>query len=163
MGIRFSCPQGHKLHVKTFLAGMRGICPTCGAKFVIPAVEDTANPTLESPAVDMGPPSVMIPVVQSLADDDSLTARAPVEAKMRPPRIATERSPMRLTIADQALQRRRNQRRMQLTAAIVLLVAVIVLALVLAWVLQRGAGGGSPTTALGTSVPATMQLRGRQR
>lgn len=36
MGIRFECPNGHKLHVKTFLAGKRGICPDCGAKFVIP-------------------------------------------------------------------------------------------------------------------------------
>lgn len=37
MGIRFECPNGHKLHVKSFLAGKRGICPDCGAKFVIPA------------------------------------------------------------------------------------------------------------------------------
>ncbi len=37
MGIRFHCPNGHKLNVKTFLAGKRGICPHCGAKFEIPA------------------------------------------------------------------------------------------------------------------------------
>lgn len=36
MGIRFHCPNGHKLNVKSFLAGKRGICPHCGAKFVIP-------------------------------------------------------------------------------------------------------------------------------
>lgn len=36
MGIRFRCPQGHKIHVKTFLAGKRGICPTCGARVMIP-------------------------------------------------------------------------------------------------------------------------------
>ena len=36
MGIRFRCPSGHKLHVKDFLAGKRGICPKCGAKFRIP-------------------------------------------------------------------------------------------------------------------------------
>lgn len=36
MGIRFYCPNGHKLNVKTFLAGKRGICPRCGAKFEIP-------------------------------------------------------------------------------------------------------------------------------
>ncbi len=40
MGIRVTCPQGHKLHVKTFLAGKRGICPHCGAKFVIPAAQE---------------------------------------------------------------------------------------------------------------------------
>lgn len=36
MGIRFLCPNGHKLNVKTFLAGKRGICPDCDAKFVVP-------------------------------------------------------------------------------------------------------------------------------
>ncbi len=37
MGIRFYCPNGHKLNVKAFLAGKRGICPHCGAKVQIPA------------------------------------------------------------------------------------------------------------------------------
>ena len=47
MGIKFYCPQGHKLHVKTFLGGKRGICPHCGSKVRIPA----ENPGLldESP------------------------------------------------------------------------------------------------------------------
>src|SRR3972149_2628167 len=36
MGIRFYCPNGHKLNVKEFQAGRRGICPYCGAKFPIP-------------------------------------------------------------------------------------------------------------------------------
>jgi hypothetical protein len=36
MGIRFYCPNGHKLHVKAFLAGKRGICPHCEARFLIP-------------------------------------------------------------------------------------------------------------------------------
>ncbi len=36
MGIRFYCPNGHKLNVKAFLAGKRGICPHCGAKVQIP-------------------------------------------------------------------------------------------------------------------------------
>jgi hypothetical protein len=37
MGIRFLCPNGHKLNVKTDLAGKRAICPDCGAKLVVPA------------------------------------------------------------------------------------------------------------------------------
>ena len=37
MGVRFECPAGHKLHVKAELAGKRGICPECGAKFVVPS------------------------------------------------------------------------------------------------------------------------------
>jgi len=36
MGIRFLCPNGHKLNLKAFLAGERGICPQCDAKFLVP-------------------------------------------------------------------------------------------------------------------------------
>ncbi|MBN1394371.1 MAG: DUF4339 domain-containing protein [Pirellulales bacterium] len=36
MGIRFYCPNGHKLNVKSFQAGRNGICPYCGAKMQIP-------------------------------------------------------------------------------------------------------------------------------
>lgn len=36
MGIRLQCPNGHKVHVKAFLAGKRGVCPQCGARFDIP-------------------------------------------------------------------------------------------------------------------------------
>jgi len=36
MGIKFYCPQGHKLHVKSFLAGKKGVCPHCGTKVRIP-------------------------------------------------------------------------------------------------------------------------------
>ena len=41
MGIRFNCPNGHKLNVKEFLAGKRGVCPQCGAKFVIPVASES--------------------------------------------------------------------------------------------------------------------------
>lgn len=37
MGVRFECPQGHKLHVKAHLAGQRGICPECGLRFIVPS------------------------------------------------------------------------------------------------------------------------------
>src|SRR5688500_2225794 len=36
MGIKFRCPNGHKLNVKSFLAGKRGVCPDCQATFRIP-------------------------------------------------------------------------------------------------------------------------------
>ncbi|REK12278.1 MAG: DUF4339 domain-containing protein [Planctomycetota bacterium] len=36
MGIKFLCPNGHKLNVKTFLAGKKAICPKCGARVVVP-------------------------------------------------------------------------------------------------------------------------------
>jgi hypothetical protein len=36
MGIKFHCPKGHKLNVKAFLAGKKGVCPKCGTKVRIP-------------------------------------------------------------------------------------------------------------------------------
>ena len=39
MGIRFLCPNGHKLNVKADLAGKRASCPECGAKLVIPSTD----------------------------------------------------------------------------------------------------------------------------
>jgi len=44
MGIRFFCPNGHKLNVKAFLAGHTGICPFCGVKVDIP-LQSTRSPT----------------------------------------------------------------------------------------------------------------------
>ena len=40
MGIKFHCPNGHKLNVKAFLAGKKGICPKCGTKIRIPTVSE---------------------------------------------------------------------------------------------------------------------------
>jgi len=42
MGIKFHCPKGHKLNVKAFLAGKKGVCPKCGAKFRIPVESEPA-------------------------------------------------------------------------------------------------------------------------
>jgi hypothetical protein len=42
MGIRLVCPQGHKLHVKAFLAGKRAICPHCGEKVFVPMANEPA-------------------------------------------------------------------------------------------------------------------------
>jgi hypothetical protein len=43
MGIRFYCPNGHRLNVKDFLAGKRGICPHCAARFRIPIASELAK------------------------------------------------------------------------------------------------------------------------
>lgn len=42
MGIVSYCPKGHRVKVKDHLAGRKGICPTCGAKFRIPLVSAAA-------------------------------------------------------------------------------------------------------------------------
>lgn len=56
MGIRFYCPNGHKLHVKAFQAGMRGICPHCGVSVDIPH-ESTRPSTKELNAQQKARPS----------------------------------------------------------------------------------------------------------
>ena len=41
MGIKFRCPKGHKLNVKSFLAGKRAFCPKCGVSLVVPTLEES--------------------------------------------------------------------------------------------------------------------------
>ena len=36
MGIKFLCPNGHKLNVKGFLRGKKAICPKCGTRVIVP-------------------------------------------------------------------------------------------------------------------------------
>ncbi len=50
MGIRVTCPNGHALNLKSHLAGKRGICPKCGARFEIP-VSGTEEPPGQGPEV----------------------------------------------------------------------------------------------------------------
>jgi hypothetical protein len=57
MGIRFNCPNGHKLHVKSFLAGKRGYCPHCGTKVLIPQAAPHPEVPSEAELVwDVRPP-----------------------------------------------------------------------------------------------------------
>ena len=51
MGIRCYCPNGHKLNLKSHLAGQRGICPECGARFIIPATASSENAVSEAEVV----------------------------------------------------------------------------------------------------------------
>jgi hypothetical protein len=39
MGIRVFCPNGHRLNLKSHLAGKQGICPHCGTTVTIPTLE----------------------------------------------------------------------------------------------------------------------------
>ena len=63
MGIRFNCPNGHKLNVKEFLAGKRGVCPQCGAKFIIPAPAEVVATQSPQPVGIGLSQSVEIPVL----------------------------------------------------------------------------------------------------
>jgi len=69
MGIKFHCPNGHKMHVKSFLAGKKGICPKCGVRIEIPLVSDADAP----------PASALEPNARTAAD-----APAPTDVKPSP-------------------------------------------------------------------------------
>jgi hypothetical protein len=47
MGIKFQCPNGHKLNVKSFLSGKRAICPKCGARVLVPESPDASGSSVE--------------------------------------------------------------------------------------------------------------------
>jgi len=81
MGIKFHCPNGHKMHVKSFLAGKKGICPKCGVRIEIPLVSDADVPQASARAPD------------ALEPDTAITAPAPIEAKRsRPPAFGLDLS-----------------------------------------------------------------------
>jgi hypothetical protein len=96
MGIRFQCPNGHSLNVKSFLAGKRGICPECSTRFIVPqesggraeAADEPSN-ALASPLADLTPD----PIERTPLVDDSLLASlelTPVQT--RPARRQRNRS-----------------------------------------------------------------------
>jgi hypothetical protein len=49
MGIKFLCPNGHKLHVKSYLSGKKAICPKCGVRVIVPS-EDGATAVSDTSA-----------------------------------------------------------------------------------------------------------------
>jgi hypothetical protein len=169
MGIRFSCPNGHKLNVKAFLAGKRGVCPHCGAKFVIPTQEsplgaqdlqadtggqphtiDVASPTSEHTDGLSGSPSVIITASDADASPqvDWGGAAIPAPEQLSPtlPPAIVPAAPSPLTAAPIAkptpanLSQRDRNRGKQLAISVVLLLVVIVLAVVLVVVLRRNTG-----------------------
>jgi len=66
MGIVAFCPNGHRINVKDSFAGRKGLCPTCGAKFRVPA------PGSSSP----GPESAL-PTARLLDLDAAVAATLP--------------------------------------------------------------------------------------
>jgi hypothetical protein len=119
MGIRFQCPNGHPIHVKSFLAGKRGICPHCEAKFIIPQesggqaqpaprkkrkswTEDGAGERLTAAAPTSGPAGapVSAPVEQGaipqgqLPQGQTAAASAPVFANAAPAQATTPVDPI---------------------------------------------------------------------
>jgi GYF domain 2 len=93
MGIRFQCPNGHKLNVKAFQAGRRGICPHCGVGVDIPhesgVGSDNEGPVKKgggARAEDAARPGVLRPIPIPPSDLGGLA--------QIPPSLATTRGPM---------------------------------------------------------------------
>ena len=167
MGIRFSCPNGHLLNVKEHLAGKRGICPSCGAKFVIPAAVESAEAsairlpagagvsTIAGATSQSEKPSVAIPVEDAPAAPQTSSPAAQVEVASNsfpatprvgatppsgPPAVVLTETelPESQAAAIKYVAHRERVRRNRTRVAILLLVAVIVLAGVLIWILVIG-------------------------
>jgi len=81
MGIRFYCPNGHKLNVKEFQAGRKGICPFCGSKTQIP-LQSTRPSSKEERTLQKAGPGAMPPAGQAtpqmaLAGEHAANVRPP--------------------------------------------------------------------------------------
>lgn len=100
MGIRFLCPNGHKLNVKGYLAGKRGICPQCDVKFLVPTVSGgMAVEADESEEVE-STPSVDNKVAQKV--DAPLAAEAqPAATAVVPPPVPSSAAPPAPSVADE--------------------------------------------------------------
>jgi hypothetical protein len=174
MGIRFTCPNGHKLNVKDHLAGKRGICPSCGTKFVIPSVADSQEPAIPqrnehehaprsaSAGAQTAPPSIVIAVAEppaplrsnanviepitSPAESVPLLPESLPEAEPAPQVVAESTDPAP-AVSKYVAHRQRNRSK-QTTIAILLLLVVIVLAAVLFWVLRSGVPSGPAELSL---------------
>jgi hypothetical protein len=162
MGIRFVCPNGHKLNVKSDLAGKRAICPHCSAKVIVPEGEEPAANEVSRQVVGVAPgngfdtanadsvavaswPSIEISLAPSevappapsrpatpAADPNAIPASILSTSPAPAPEPAPVLSPQELR--ELAAERRRRN---QILMSVMLLMIVITLAGVLCWVLYR--------------------------
>jgi uncharacterized protein DUF4339 len=84
MGIKFHCPNGHKLNVKSFLAGKKGVCPKCGTRVRIPA---NSEPGLEDS--DLEEPTAATISEGRPSNGSAAKAAAPLTLAPAPPATAT--------------------------------------------------------------------------
>ncbi len=88
MGIVCHCPNGHRVKVKDYQAGKRGLCPTCGSKFSIPAttgVEPHAAPG--APGIPNDP---QLPLARFVPLDPAVVATLPRALPFGAARAAAE-------------------------------------------------------------------------
>jgi hypothetical protein len=172
MGIRFSCPSGHKLNVKSFLAGKRAICPECGVKVIVPETSEVsagAIPRQDAGAYGIvgGAPGLLSETTSSVAIDlaestATTTAVADEFELAMPESIVAVTSPSATVVEpivtdtgiEQELRRARG-RRNQMAVAIIMFMIVIVLAGVFVWVLRREAASMKAQEAPAAETPET--------
>jgi hypothetical protein len=88
MGIRFYCPNGHKLNVKSHLAGKTGFCPECGVRLVIP-LQSTRQSSREIAAEqEHGDAAMRSDNVPALSLDDDGNAPSQFGTAAAPPQTA---------------------------------------------------------------------------
>lgn len=91
MGIKFFCPNGHKIHVKSFLAGKRGICPDCGVSVTIPTPSSSEDEDNEGNALPP-PPVAGGATAKAASGAPPVVAAAP--AVVRPAAVAVVPAPI---------------------------------------------------------------------
>ncbi len=105
MGIKFDCSEcTHRIHVKTFLAGKRAICPHCGAKVLIPQEEsqngsarsDGPRATAETALTETAPTETAAPVV-NVGQASGVVAQPAVAAQ--PASVTSVPTPVAATAA----------------------------------------------------------------
>jgi len=106
MGIVAYCPNDHRVKVKDNLAGKKGICPTCGARFRIPF---ESQPDRKHVAIDdTGPPEELVAIDHAAAvsapvshqEPPPLAPSAPVTPPPLPAAITNVRSATGLPVAE---------------------------------------------------------------
>jgi len=88
MGIVCHCPNGHRVKVKDHQAGKRGLCPTCGAKFSIPASGGQESKGARGTARPPAEPS--LPLARFVPLDPSVVATLPRALPFGAKRAAAE-------------------------------------------------------------------------
>ncbi|MDH3717727.1 MAG: GYF domain-containing protein [Planctomycetota bacterium] len=94
MGIRFYCPRGHKLNVKSFLAGKTGYCPHCHARVEIPleSTRESSRSGKKTGEEADDEPVHDIPLAQP-APAEHLTGEVPVAKPVMPSTSSSPQTP----------------------------------------------------------------------
>ena len=106
MGIRFLCSScGHKLNVKSFLAGKRGVCPQCNCGLDIPLESQISNEAPRAGAVSVATAVSGTTSAETVPPPEIVTDREPVEPQIpvptATPREKVKKPPSRSAAAEE--------------------------------------------------------------